>query len=128
MSYKPYSEDQLTVASCLGAPSDIFFPSFVDDDGNEVYDDGTIYESYGDTTSFYEEARSICNGCPIKESCLAIAMENRERFGMWGGLTPIERRRIERSDRRARLNARRRAEAAAAVIHEPDTADTLVEE
>jgi WhiB family transcriptional regulator, redox-sensing transcriptional regulator len=118
-------------AACLGSPAEIFFPTFVDGDGNEVLDDGTIFESYGDTTEFYEEARTICTACPVMLECRQYAMENRERFGMWGGQTPIERRRVERSERRQRLHIRRRAEAiaaAAADSHEDEFADTLDEE
>jgi hypothetical protein len=36
-------------------------------------------------------------------------LENKERWGMWGGLTPIERRRIERRERRQRLKNKRSA-------------------
>jgi hypothetical protein len=112
-----------TGALCKGANISIFFPDFADDDGNQVFDDGTVFESYGDTTPFYNEARSICSECPIKERCLDYAMEHRIRFGMFGGLTPIERRRIERRDRRKRLQERRRMEAAATLDDFADTVD-----
>ena len=32
------------------------------------------------------EAKSICSSCPIKDECLNIAIENRERYGVWGGV------------------------------------------
>lgn len=111
-------------ARCLGADPSLFFPDFVDDEGNDVYDDGTIFESYGDTDEFYSEAREICNLCPMREACLDYAMLHRIRFGMYGGLTPIERRRIERRDRRRRLQERRRREAAG-LDPGPDIDDTL---
>lgn len=34
--------------------------------------------------------RSICLACPIWKSCLSYAMEN-EIYGVWGGMTSIER-------------------------------------
>lgn len=46
------------------------------------------------------EAKRICNGnadhppCPVKTECLAYALEHVERFGVWGGLTERERRRL----------------------------------
>lgn len=94
-------------ALCLRYPHDIFFPNIIDDDGVEWWDDGTIWEAYGDTSSFYDEARTICVQCPARDECLDHALAEKERYGMWGGLTPIERRRIERKERRAKLKLKR---------------------
>lgn len=116
-----------SLAACKGADPEVFFPTFLDDDGEEVYDDGTIFESYGDTTPFYEDARAICALCPMREECLDYAMEHHIRFGMFGGLTPIERRRIERRDRRRRLQERRRREAAELPDLESEDDDTVDE-
>lgn len=40
------------------------------------------------------EARAVavCQGCPVRDDCLAYAVEQRERYGIWGGLTGLERR------------------------------------
>lgn len=97
-------------AECHGL-WELFYPRIYDDEGVEWFDDGTIWEAFGDTSEHYDEAREICNACPVQKICLAHALEHKERFGMWGGLTPIERRRIERSARRKRLQDKRRAEA-----------------
>lgn len=94
-------------AECLRYPNDIFYPTIVDDEGNEWFDDGTIWEAFGDTSDFYTEARTICDLCPVQAECRDHALANKERFGMWGGLTPIERRRIERKERRQRLKEKR---------------------
>jgi WhiB family redox-sensing transcriptional regulator len=32
-----------------------------------------------------ERAKALCRGCPIRERCLAGALERRERWGVWGG-------------------------------------------
>lgn len=106
-----YDENGLSKGACLGADPDLFFPNFVDENGEDVFDDGTVWESYGDTAEFYGEGKKICAVCPIREECLSNAMANKERFGLWGGLIPIERRRIERRERRKRLQERRRREA-----------------
>ncbi len=45
-----------------------------------------------------DRARKICKGCPVGEQCLEYALENDERFGIWGGLSERERRRIRRSN------------------------------
>lgn len=97
-------------AECRTYPKKIWYPDITDANGDEWFDDGTIWEAYGDTSHFYDEARSICETCPVKELCLAHALATKERFGMFGGLTPIERRRIERKDRRLRLKERRARE------------------
>lgn len=42
------------------------------------------------------EAKKLCASCPVVEQCLDWALENNERFGIWGGLTERERRRMRR--------------------------------
>lgn len=40
------------------------------------------------------EAKRICAGCDVREQCLEWALENQERFGIFGGKSERERRRI----------------------------------
>lgn len=115
-------------APCLGAPISWYYPDFVDEDGNEFLDDGTVWEQYGDTSEFYAQGKALCDVCPIREACLAQAMERRERYGLWGGLIPIERRRIERRERRKRLQERRRREALGLPPDPDDDDDGSLEE
>ncbi|WP_336659049.1 WhiB family transcriptional regulator [Leucobacter sp. USHLN153] len=42
------------------------------------------------------EAKRICEGCEVRSECLEYALENDERFGIWGGLSERERRRMRR--------------------------------
>ncbi|TFV62882.1 UNVERIFIED_ORG: WhiB family transcriptional regulator [Bacillus sp. AZ43] len=42
------------------------------------------------------EAKKICTGCEVKAQCLEYALANDERFGIWGGLSERERRRLRR--------------------------------
>jgi WhiB family transcriptional regulator, redox-sensing transcriptional regulator len=69
-------------ANCLGVDPDLFFPE------------------RGAST---REAKEVCRGCVVREDCLEYALDNGEKFGIWGGLSERERRRI----RRARAQARR---------------------
>ena len=62
-------------ANCKGADADIFFPE------------------RGAST---RKAKSICRACSVQEDCLEFAIENSEKFGIWGGLSERERRRIKR--------------------------------
>lgn len=41
-------------------------------------------------------AKSICLGCNVRTECLAHALDNREEFGIWGGMTERERRALLR--------------------------------
>lgn len=42
------------------------------------------------------EAKRICLGCEVRDQCLEYALANDERFGIWGGLSERERRRLKR--------------------------------
>ena len=75
-------------ANCLGVDPDLFFPE------------------RGAST---KEAKEVCRGCVVREECLEYALQNSEKFGIWGGMSERERRRI----RRARAIARRNAAATA---------------
>ena len=41
-------------------------------------------------------ALAFCGICAIRVECLAWALKNGERYGVWGGLTEQQRRRISR--------------------------------
>lgn len=60
-------------ALCLQVDADLFYP-----------------EKGGST----REAKRICASCPVRAECLVFALENVERFGIWGGLSERERRRL----------------------------------
>lgn len=38
------------------------------------------------------DVREVCKACPVRTECLAHALDNRIRFGVWGGMTERERR------------------------------------
>ncbi len=42
------------------------------------------------------EAKRICDSCEVRSQCLDYALENDERFGIWGGLSERERRKLRR--------------------------------
>lgn len=43
------------------------------------------------------EAKRICGSCQVKGECLEYALENDERYGIWGGLSERERRKLRKS-------------------------------
>lgn len=111
----PLDEPWMADAGCLDSPVEFWFPDMPDaPDGFPYIDDGTIdsYIEGGTTEPYYEKGKEICeNDCPVRDHCLAYALANKERYGMWGGLRPIERLRIERKRRRTRMMKRRAKEA-----------------
>lgn len=76
--------------SCASADPDLFFPG-----------------PGGDASL----ARVICRTCPVRRMCLDYAIETRQKFGVWGGMTESQRRRLrrDRDDHPARPAALRGA-------------------
>lgn len=72
-------------ANCQGLDPDLFFP---------------------DRGASTREAKEVCAACVVKEDCLEWALSAGEKFGIWGGTSERERRRLRK--------ARRAAESAAA--------------
>jgi WhiB family redox-sensing transcriptional regulator len=68
-------------ARCRGLSPSLFFPS--EEDGEDV-----------------AEAQRICAECPVRAQCLERALAGREQYGVWGGTTPRDRRRLLRHRRR----------------------------
>jgi WhiB family redox-sensing transcriptional regulator len=42
------------------------------------------------------QAKQLCADCDVREDCLNTALAQRESYGIWGGLTEIERRALLR--------------------------------
>src|SRR5690606_27545378 len=63
-------------AACLGADPDLFFPP---------------PGPYG-----AEDAKAICQGCPVRAECLDYAVTTAQKYGIWGGTNERERREIRK--------------------------------
>ena len=42
------------------------------------------------------EAKKVCRSCEVRAECLEYALEHDERFGIWGGLSERERRKLKK--------------------------------
>lgn len=57
-------------------------------------------------SSLVAQSKAICNGepgkkaCEMRETCLHWAIDHEEQFGVWGGTSERERRKIQRARRR----------------------------
>jgi WhiB family redox-sensing transcriptional regulator len=59
-----------------------------------------------------EPPKRVCQVCPVRAECLDHAIRHRETVGVWGGLSPRQRREITREhghDTRPAARRRRRA-------------------
>lgn len=41
-----------------------------------------------------KEALEVCKHCPVRKECFKYAMDNQEGYGVWGGTSQIDRRRL----------------------------------
>ena len=53
-------------------------------------------EFFGDTEAEQKMVRRFCTDCPVRRDCLKEALVNRIEWGVWGGFTERERRRMLR--------------------------------
>lgn len=42
------------------------------------------------------DAKKVCGSCAVRAQCLEYALKNDERFGIWGGMSERERRRLRK--------------------------------
>src|SRR5437762_1689260 len=63
-------------SACYGLDPEVFFPTTEEEAGL---------------------ALSYCGVCSVREMCLAWAVRNGERYGVWGGTTEQYRRRLMRT-------------------------------
>lgn len=81
----------LQLANCRGVDPDLFY--------------GDRWGNPNDAA----HAKAVCNGCVVREDCLSYALTQPEIHGIWGGLSPVERR----AERRQRgINGLRRVHPA----------------
>jgi WhiB family redox-sensing transcriptional regulator len=78
-----------TRAACRALPTDLFFPA------------GELDE---EAVEQADEAKAVCEKCPVRTACLEFAIATNQPYGIWGGTNASERRSI----RRRRLAERRR--------------------
>jgi len=73
------------------------------DDGNPLAWQSDSLCAQTDPEAFFPEkggstrdAKKICASCEVRAQCLEYALANDERFGIWGGLSERERRKLRK--------------------------------
>lgn len=69
----PPREEWMDDALCAQTDPEAFFP-----------------EKGGST----KPAKNICAGCTVAAECLTYALDHNERFGIWGGVSERDRRKL----------------------------------
>ncbi len=80
----PAVEDWQQQSLCRGVDPEVFFPISEDDAWR---------------------AKEICAMCSVQQQCLVNSLQNRERYGVWGGVTEKERQDMFRRGTAQRLLA-----------------------
>jgi WhiB family transcriptional regulator, redox-sensing transcriptional regulator len=81
---------------------DGWLASLFADDGELAWQDRALCAQTDPEAFFPEkggstrEAKKVCRGCEVRADCLEYALDHDERFGIWGGLSERERRRLKR--------------------------------
>lgn len=87
-------------APALASVVDIF--DGADDDGPLAWQERALCAQTDPEAFFPEkggstrEAKKVCASCDVRSECLDYALANDERFGIWGGLSERERRKLKR--------------------------------
>ncbi len=75
----------------------------VDEENNQLSWQADALCAQTDPEAFFPEkggstrdAKKICTSCEVRAHCLEYALENDERFGIWGGLSERERRKLRK--------------------------------
>jgi WhiB family redox-sensing transcriptional regulator len=78
-------------AACANSDTEKFFPT----KGKEAR-----------TQHVISSARLVCARCPVRSECLEFAVKNSVMYGIWGGLTREERKKVKDGDyKRASRNS-----------------------
>lgn len=80
-AFRPAADrDWMAAARCRESGDDLHFPTA--EPGSPAF------------TAQVSAAKQDCHACPVRTACLAYALETAEPHGIWGGMTPRERRRL----------------------------------
>jgi WhiB family redox-sensing transcriptional regulator len=68
-------------AACQGEQGSVFYPPI-------------RHERKATRLTREQRAKAVCQSCSVRPDCLDAALRHNERYGIWGGLTDVERRHL----------------------------------
>lgn len=101
----PHTDTGAAPMGAMGRPQLSLVPERIDtepEDADDLWQERALCAQTDPEAFFPEkggstrEAKRICMGCEVRDECLDYALAHDERFGIWGGLSERERRRIKR--------------------------------
>jgi WhiB family redox-sensing transcriptional regulator len=101
----PLTDTGAAPMGAMGRPQLSLVPERIDtepEDADDLWQERALCAQTDPEAFFPEkggstrEAKRICMGCEVRDECLDYALAHDERFGIWGGLSERERRRIKR--------------------------------
>lgn len=75
------------------SPGPVEYEAWMDDALCAQTDPEAFFPDKGGST---RNAKAICEKCDARAECLAYALTRDERYGIWGGLSERERRRLKK--------------------------------
>jgi WhiB family redox-sensing transcriptional regulator len=100
---------KLGVAKAYGSDLDTDALAWQEDALCAQTDPEAFFPEKGGST---RDAKRICAQCTVRAECLEYALKNDERFGIWGGLSERERRRLRRCSSFSRRISSRNTQSA----------------
>lgn len=97
MTRRRSGEVSILTATLTGSPLTDFgleYPKWMDQGLCGQTDPEAWFPEKGGST---RDAKRMCARCPVIDECLAYALQQGERHGVWGGKTDVERRNILRA-------------------------------
>ena len=85
------------MTNTYGLGADLFVPagSATDWQENSLCSQADPEAFFPEQGASSRDAKKLCLSCSVRDECLQYAIDHDERFGIWGGLTEKERRKIK---------------------------------
>lgn len=89
--YQDEDRDWQQQAACRNAPPELFFSQH---DCDNMCAPGCQGRKEPGRHARIRAAKAYCDECPVAVDCLLWSIDTGQQFGIWGGVTERERRRL----------------------------------
>ena len=60
----------------------------------QLADPDLFFPDKGENSHHLRVVKKICQQCSVQKECLTVAIVEKEYIGIWGGLSPTERKKV----------------------------------